>query len=89
MFVCERVALRVFKICKLSGIRLDLACNLIVLLFRVSTLHCISLSVSLFLFYMDLLILFLLSQGSRPFAEDYVNWIWHRMSMGCWSGSHA
>ena len=27
--------------------------------------------------------LFLLSEGSHTVAEDYVNWIWHRMSMGC------
>ena len=38
--------------------------------------------------------LFLLSQGSRTVAEDYVNWIWHRMSrvvgpvvtLGKWRG---
>ena len=32
-----------------------------------------------------LLLLFLLSEGSRTLAENYVSWIWHQMSMG----SHA
>ena len=39
MFVCYWVALRVLNLCKLSGIGLELACNLTVLLFLVYTLH--------------------------------------------------
>ena len=33
--------IRVFNMCKCSGTGLDLACNLIVLLFHVSTFYCI------------------------------------------------
>ena len=35
------VCLKGLNMCKRSGIGLDLACNLIVLLFHVSNLHCI------------------------------------------------
>ena len=37
--VCMLMALRVLNLCKLSGIGLDLACNVTVLLFLVYTLH--------------------------------------------------